>query len=289
MGEVRKLPTQGFWALANGIVPLAYVVVALHAIDFNTETTYLLSTDLLTGQHLPKDFLSQAVYGIMLWLTLGIFCLFIDSFRLSGITRPQNIPRLFVAQLFSKNGCIAVGMIAYLWLWRDGFLTSFAQYSPYLPNLFVLLNIIGVLLLLKLPTALLLTTSDNGANDFMHAAKKALPKLRSITFLALNPDTFLQKLVLLMENLRTFRFIDWETRVQQMMDIVPLIIIDGRFASDVVGRELTWILASPSRIEKTILITTETGAINLPLPMNCSLVGITICKLQDLKAVVWGK
>jgi len=283
-----RLPTHGFVGVTHRVeVAGAFGLVLLHAIDVRSPKVSLLSWDLMGGTALPKDFVAESLYAFFLWICLSLACSVIDSLRLLARCGGLAAVRAVAALFGSKSAWAVLLMIVWQCAQGDDLHPFFSCIHPYLPNFALLATLILFLLLFRPPTVLLLGSSSQGMVSLLRRAKRAMRGLRCVALLDTRRVRIPHLALMPTDNLRTFEFVDWERKVQGLMDHVALIVVDGRTGSEVVEKELSWILGSEWRASKAILVATDEGEVRLSKDL-VSRAGIRQATLQDLPLAAWG-
>lgn len=287
----QELFTRSFFGITNRCeIISAFALVLVQGIDWQSPSTHIISRDLFTGNNLPKDFLVEGAYTFFVWIVLSLICSCVDSARLLSRVSSVSVFRSIGTQLGSKRAAVVFLMILFQCLQPEYLHSLLSAIHPYAPNFGVVSTLILVLMLVRPPTTLLLATSTEHAIPFLRRAKSTMHRLRCVTLLDADKVKIPHRAMLPTDNLRAFDFVKWERTVQALMDHLPLIIVDGRSQSVVVAEEFSWILSSPARAHKTILVTTDEGEVNLS-PNAASAArksGVQLSTLEALPAVVWG-
>lgn len=283
------LLAQGFRTWTNVWLVSSFIALFSWLVVFQQPAPlFLLSYDFISGAALPAIPVIQGVLALLVWVACGIVFAWLDTLRFGGINTIRHLPRTLLLQGSGKRTLV---ILLFLPIAFYSFVTEHRLWSalhPYAPNIALILFVGAFFYLFRPPSALILTTSSEGAKLLLNVASTTLFPLRTVALLDTKRVT-LPAHMLGEDNLRTFNFSNWQSAVRVLMDTAPLIVIDGRTPSEVVAEEMGWIASSPSRLSKTIIITDDIGHIHLwggSLPTE-SIFAVKRCPLLALPATIW--
>lgn len=246
------------------------------------------TTNMVTSLPLPASRFAQWVQCFVVSIVVAMLLTWLDSLRLGGLLVAKRLMTTFWLQTRGKRSFLALVFFAL------GFYVLASEYRfinalhPYALNVFLVIAFGAAIHLFRPPVALALTSSCADCEDFLDLVSSSLFPLRTVMLL----DTSRVQRQLHMtegDNLRTFEFANWEIAVQTLMDSVPLIVIDGRNPSTVVAKELEWICQSSLRSSRTIIVSDNSGRIQLDTSslQAGQLLSLKRCVLLDIPATIW--
>jgi hypothetical protein len=271
------------WATATLVVLLVYGIAPI-----SVEIPTFLLVDLISGNRLPKNDVATAIWLGVMWLLILVVLSWLDAVRIGGFRQLKSLRQSIAIQFKGKRPAIfafgiSIAFVAFL----AGHDFAYAMH-PFAPNFLLALFFGGPFLLFRPAVAIFLGVSGPIGYQFSNVASSALFPLRGVTLL----DVTTTKLPLHMfgeDNIRQIDSANWEDSVQELLDLVSLIVIDGRNPSPVVSKELQWILNSSQRAVKSVLVTNSDGGFGLSLgykdAKNFS--QITQCDLFRLPLGIW--
>jgi hypothetical protein len=241
----RGLPRQRWWVLQAGIALQVYAV-ALAALLF------------------PRPVRGEDMSAWVFFLvTTGLIAiapgLWFQSSLMGGGTGVATIPLMARSLVQSRRGLMTIGAVTLVCsITAYQYLVVGAPLFPYMLPFVVVLSAGTLILALRPPIAIVLTSSGPEAAPLVEATAKALFPHRTVALLderLLPPTLFYTKEL---DNLRTIGAADWQSRVSRLVDAVAVIVVDSRASTPATIWENQLVLA-PSRIGRTLFVTGPRG------------------------------
>ena len=228
--------------------------------------------------------LAQILYIKFLIVAFGVLILWIWTYQFNRKLHLQDLAVMFRANIASKHGAVRFVSIAAVPVFVVWAMIQGAPWDSYIVRILTLLAFCTFIIVMRPPTVVVLG-SDSLSGEVLKQVSQHIRPLRTVSLLHrdLNDiDTATHDIE------RTIRDSDWFRSVCNLMEISPLIIVDGRKSTLNLTLEISYIVKR-ELYPKCVLIHHEDGrvpALDHPNSLNFRTELASFCSANQLQDVI---